>query len=379
MPWKALPLLLTSCCLVPATYAQTATATSGKEVWNALANPSMDPERSAPIQNVEIKRDRLDIILIDGTIQFVKPAGGIVFGAAFHGNGRILLDPPNAIEAQQLRLFIKQDRLNMTFSDATFSFTDGFFDEVAKQVKWQAATFPSDDLYVKRQQEREDLGAQCLPRLFKSVLSGDRSRTAFFLADFKTKDKDWVQAVDDSMQQEQMIVGRWSAMGTRKHFDVWTEFPSGGRDPRHTYDDPVARQDFLVPEYHIDAEVEENADLRATAVLTIQPRSSGERTLLFHLDSNLRVDSITDEQGRALEFFQAQEKKDRPQSYGDYVATVLAAPNALNVLQKLQFHYAGKRAVKKVGTAITTPKIWGGIRRSSNKTRPGKLFGRNLS
>jgi hypothetical protein len=342
-------VVFAGCCLVPDTFAQTAPLVSGKDVWNALAKPGMDPERSAQVKNVQIKRDQLTITLIDGVIQFAKEANGVVFGAVFHGNGRAQVHPPNSIEAQQLRLFTKQDELDMNFTGATFSFTDGLFDEIARQVKWQASGPSSDDLYAKRQQEREDLGAQCLPRLFKSVLSPDRRRTAFFVADLLTKEKDWVEFLDDAMQQEEIIVGRWSTMGTGKHFDVWTEFPSGTRDPRHAYDNPLARQDFVVLAYQIDAEVEENADLSAMASLTVQPRFSGERAFLFHLDSNLRVDFIKDEQGRALEFVQAQEKRDRAQSYGDYVTLVLADPTVANVIQKLQFHYAGKRAIRKVG------------------------------
>lgn len=342
-------LLIIVYCLPAKAFAQAAPLASAEEVWNVLANPGMDPEKSAHLQNVQIKRDRLNITLIDGVIQFVKPVHGVVFGAVFHGDGRVLLDPPNPIEAQQLRLFAKQEKLDMTFTAATFSFTDGLLDEIARQAKWQASGRASDDLYAKRQHEREDLGAQYLPRLFKSMLSPDWSRTAFFLADLQTKDKDWVELLYDAMQQEEIIVGRWSTMGTRKHFDVWTEFPVAARDPRHVYDDPAARQDFLVLAYQIDANVEENADLAAMAVLTVQPRFSGEAVLLFHLDSNLRVDSIRDEQGHAIEFFQAQEKNDRPQSYGDYVALVLLAPTIANVAQKLQFHYSGKRAIRKVG------------------------------
>jgi len=69
--------------------------------------------------------------------------------------GRLQADPPNAREAQQLRLFTKQDRLNVEFTEATFSFTDGLLDEIAKQVKWQASGPASDDLFAKRQKERE--------------------------------------------------------------------------------------------------------------------------------------------------------------------------------------------------------------------------------
>ena len=84
-------------------------------------------------------RPHVRINLTDGTIQFTQPVNGVVFGAVFHGKGRLQAEPPNPQEAQQLRLFTRQDKLNVEFTEATFSFTDGLLDEVAKQVKWQAA------------------------------------------------------------------------------------------------------------------------------------------------------------------------------------------------------------------------------------------------
>jgi hypothetical protein len=98
---KLIAVVFAGCCLVPATFAQTAPPVFGKDVWNALAKPGMDPERSAQLQNVQIRRDRLTITLIDGVIQFAKEANGVVFGAVFHGNGRVQVHPANSIEAQQ--------------------------------------------------------------------------------------------------------------------------------------------------------------------------------------------------------------------------------------------------------------------------------------
>src|SRR5206468_10840872 len=118
--------------------------------------------------------------LTDGTIQFGQPANGVVFAAVFHGTGHVEAVPPNPLEAQQLWLFTKQDKLNMTFTEATFSFTDSLLDEVSRQVKWQAGGPAADDLYASRQKDREDFGAEYLPRLFKGVLSADHQRTAYF-------------------------------------------------------------------------------------------------------------------------------------------------------------------------------------------------------
>jgi hypothetical protein len=241
----------------------------------------MDPAKSAHTENVEIVRDRVHIILTDGTIQFVQPANGIVFGAVFHGKGRVQADPPNPIEAQQLFLFTKQPKLDMPFTDATFSSTDGLLEEVAKQVKWQGTGPTADELYAKRQQEREDLGAEYLPRLFKSVMSGDRKRTGYFLADLKTNDKGWVEVRDDAMQIEEIRVGRWAEVSIGRIPDTWMHFPANERDPRHAYDDPAARQDFLIPNYKIATSVADNAELNATTEATVQPRYSGEAVLLF--------------------------------------------------------------------------------------------------
>jgi hypothetical protein len=149
------PMLAIVCILtISAGLAQASPADSATTAWNALSNPVMDPAKSAHMENVTIVRDRVRITLTDGTIQFTQPANGVVFGAVFHGKGRVQIDPPNPIEAQQLRLFTKQDKVDMAFTDATFSFTDGLLEEVGKQVKWQASGPAPDDTYAKRQKER---------------------------------------------------------------------------------------------------------------------------------------------------------------------------------------------------------------------------------
>jgi hypothetical protein len=309
----------------------------------------MDSAKFAHVKNVGIVRDRVHISLTDGTIQFARPSNGIVFGAVFHGNGRLQADSPNAIEAHQLHLFTKQERLDMPFTEATFSFTDGLPDEIAKQVTWESSGPATDDLYANRQKEREELGAEYLPRLFKGVLSSDHARTAYFLADLKTKDKGWVEVRDDAMQLEEIRIGRWSDVGSFKTHDMWMNFPVAPRDYRHAYDDPAARRDFLIPRYQISVHVADNSEMSATAQAVVQPRFSGEQILLFSLDSNLRVSSVKDEQGHALPFFQARERKERLQSYGDYVSVALPRPTEAGHNQALEFQYSGKHVVVKVG------------------------------
>lgn len=330
-------------------FGQAAAGAPAAAVWSALSTPAMDPAKSAHAENVEIVRDKLRIILTEGTIQFTQPVNGVVFGAVFHGNGRLRADPPNPLEAQQLRLFTKQDKLDAPFTDATFCFTDGLLEEVGKQVKWQPSGSAADELYNKRQKEREDLGESSMPRLLQAILSADRAHAAYFLADVKTE-KGWLEAHDDALESEEISVGRWVDVGPFKIFDTWMSFPAGGRASAEAWNDPQAKEDFRIRSFKIDASVTSGAELHATAHLDIEPRLAGETVAIFNLDSNLRVESIKDSNSNSLAFYQSRETKDRYQSYGDYVAVILAQSLAVGTPLGLDFHYGGKRAIRKAGS-----------------------------
>jgi hypothetical protein len=345
---NAVLLLVGTVAFAPWCLAQAPAGSSAAIVWNALSGPAMDPAKSAHAENVDIIRDHVRINLTNGTIQFMQPVNGVVFGAVFHGKGRLLAEPPNPQEAQQLRLFTKQDKLNAEFTDATFSFTDGLFEEVAKQVKWEASGPAADDLYAKRQKEREDLGESSMPRLLQSILSADRVRTAYFLADLKV-DKSWVEVHDDAMDAEEIEVGRWVDVGPVKIFDAWMRFPAG-RTSAEAWKDPLAKKDFAIRGYKIDASVTSGAELHATARLDLEPRLAGESVLIFALDANLRLEGIKDSSNNSLTFYQSRETKDRYQSYGDYVAVILAQPLVVGTPLSLEFHYGGKRAISKAGS-----------------------------
>jgi hypothetical protein len=327
--------------------AQTPAGSPAATVWNALFTAAMDPAKSVHAENVDIIRDHIRINLTDGTIQFTQPVNGVVFGAVFHGKGRLQADPPNPQEAQQLRLFTKQDRLNVEFGDATFSFTDGLLDEIAKQVKWQTSGPAADDLYAKRQKEREDLGESSMPRLLQSILSADRARTAYFLADLRI-DKGWVEVHDDVLNLEDISVGRWVDVGPFKIFDTWMSFPAG-RTSAEAWKDPQAKEDFTIRSYKIDVGATSGAELNATAHLDLEPRLAGQSVLIFDLDANLRVESVKDSSNNSLAFYQSRETKDRYQSYGDYVAVILAQPLVVGTPLSLDFRYGGKRAIRKAG------------------------------
>lgn len=321
-------------------------------VWNTVDQAPFDTAKTAHVENLTLTRDRIRITLEDGTIQFSQPAAGVVFGAAFNGRGRIEVAPPDAIETQQLQLFTKTQTLNLEFSQATFSFTDATFDEIAKQVKWTNASDSTlASLYQSRQRTREDLAAQIEPRIFEGILSGDRQKTAYFMADMKTNSQGWVMATYDALSLEEVAIGRYASRGTPALvFDTWMSFPAGGANARDVFQQPLKKDVFLAKGYQIDALVTSGADLSATTKVNLQYQAAGERVLVFYLSANLRVSSVKDEKGTALAFFQPKEPRDRFPTYGDYVAVALAQPTQAGQTATLTFEYEGKHMIQKVGT-----------------------------
>src|SRR6185437_15793955 len=340
------------CVAPPGVRAQNASAQDASAAWSAVSQTSFDSEKTASVEGVTIVHDRMRITLKDGSISFSQRAAGVVFGAAFKGRGTVEIAPPNALEAQQLDLLTKQKTLNMDFTEATFSFTDDTFGQVAKQVKWtNGPAAELESLYNGRQREREDLDAEIVPRVFEGVLDQDHKQTAYFAADMKTNSDGWVLARYDALEPEEISVGRYESRGSPALlFDKWMSFPAGNITASQAYEQPTSKDVFAVHGYQIDATVTGGADLSATTKVNLQYQKAGERVLVFELSANLRVSTVKDETGAALPFFQPRDPKDRFPTYGDYVAVVLPAATQEAKQATLTFEYAGKHLIQKVGT-----------------------------
>lgn len=332
---------------------QIAAAQDASAVWNALSQPVFDGSKSATVENIEIARDRIRITLIDGTIRFAQPANGVEFAAAFEGRGKLQIVPPDPRETQQLQLLTHASAVNMDFTQAVFSSADGFFDEIARQVRWgPASSNQLAGLYAKQQTDREDLGIGILPRLFQGVMSQDHVRTAYLAAEMKTSQAGWVLARYDALDPEEVWVGRWQAQGPVNGFDTWMHFPAGNVTSSAAFDDPLAKDTMVVRGYKIDTTLTGGGEISATADVRLDERVSGERVGVFDLDPNARVSSVKNAQGAPLAFFQAREQKDRPQDFGRWVAVVLAQPSQAEKTETLEFQYAGKRVVRTVGAGM---------------------------
>ncbi len=339
-------------------------------IWKSLAAPALDPEKSAAVRDLKIERDRIRVTLHEGALQLARPAGDLVFAAAFQGRGQIDVAPPTEGERHHLRLFVGKDALALEFSEAVFLFSDGTAEELGKQTQFAASHRALPPRAIQERLEAvENAGAELLPRLFKSALSGDRRRTALFHAMVKTRDKGWIAAGVDALEAEEVGVGRWVGIERGEVFDSWLSFPARDASAADNWRDPHARDDFRIRGYQIDAAVAENAEMRATARVKLDYLAGGERALLFELDSNLRVSAVR-LGSTALPYFQPRDPRDDP-SHGDYIAVVLPEATVAGRQAELEFEYAGRRVVRKVGAGsfFCQSGGWYPTRRNSFATR----------
>jgi len=339
---------LAGLCLLPA-LAPGVRAQDAAAVWATLQKPAFAPEKSSAIGGVALVRDRIRITFDGGNISFTQPVEGLVFGAEFRGRGRVSVEPPNDIEARQLEVRSGSREFAFEFTEAVLNFTDGTAAELASRAQGASAGAVAGSLYADWQRERLYFHTYVLPRIFKSLLSADRARTAFFTADLKTTGKGWVHVRWDALEPEEIQAGRWISTGVISIIDRWMVFPAGGKSAAEAFQDPLAREDFHIRGYRISASVTAGAELGATTQVTIDHTVAGERVLLFELDPSLRVTSVKDGQGGTLPFFQPRDPKDGTQYQGDHVAVVLPARTAAGVSNTVEFVYAGKRVVRKVG------------------------------
>ncbi len=319
-------------------------------VWTAVNQPVFDGAKSAAVSNLVIERDRIRITLANGTLQFAQPANGRAFAAYYSGSGKIEMAPPNALEAHQLLVNTGKRELAMSFSEALFSFSDGLLEEIAKKTALGSGSAAGAENFRKRQEDREDIGAEIVPRVFKGLLSGDTKRSAYFAAELKTDEKGWVLAQYDALEPEQVRIGRWLNYGGYYAFDTWMQFPADGQMAAAAFNDPLAREDFTIRGYKINATVTTGAELIAETQVKLAHKTAGERALLFELDSNLRLEWVKDEKGATLTFFQPRDPKNRDQSYGDYAVVLLPDATTAGQEQVLNFRYTGKRVVRKEGS-----------------------------
>lgn len=307
-------------------------------IYQTLRNRA--PAGAFQVKNVTIKRDAGELRFADGTITLYSEVNGMVTGAIFQGQGTLHIDPPSEMEKHQLKLVMKTEVLDQPFTTAVMAFTD----DTAKELKAASAGEASAGSATGAWDEmktlyRKELHYDLEERLLADVLTGKPG--GFFMANvkgpmFSKRLLYFVDPIGAFGVSPEAVGLLTSADGG---YDVALGFPSAAQRKGPF----VSTAPFSISQQTIDATIERNGKLTATATALVKAERDGVRVLPLELYPTLRASGVWNAKGEALDYI--QEDKDQDPDF----AVVLDKPLAKGETIQITTSYSGKEVIAEIG------------------------------
>jgi hypothetical protein len=254
------------------------------------------------VKDLTLKRDAAEFLLKSGTVYLYGDVAGATTGAVFVGEGTLHVVPPNAMERKQLKAVMKTEVLEQRFATVVFAFTDGTAAELKKgagpsATSTASAMEPAQDAQnLFRKVLRYDLEARLLED------AGTPNTGGFFLAEVKGPlfSKRLIYVVDPhgaiAVEPEEVALLTSSDEG----FDVTLGFRSA---TQRRMAQPPQNEAFRISQQTIDATIDKNGRLTATAVTQVEAKQNGVEVLPLQMFPTLRVSGVWGRTARRLTLF----------------------------------------------------------------------------
>ena len=315
-----------------------------ESLYLQLQAVGLDSTQVYRIRNGSVDRGAVHISLDDGVIAFTRRVDGHITGAMFKGDGELLLEPPTTVERASLALFTGAAILDERFSVAYFRFNDDVFGDLKSSLRepdspaefveqWDKpaiALDQEDALRLLISFSRSGAEGSAPDRMLHAYIQGQR------LGTFEVR--------YDSLSSEQVSVGQHKTKDGASYYNVWTSFSQRGKHGESDTDpaDELPADDFDITQFRVDTDVKPPTDISATATLTVTPRHTGGKVLVFELSHLLDVKSVT-ANGAPVDFIhnQAVEGSQLAKRGNDFLVVLLATPLKVGEPVELKIDYAG--------------------------------------
>ncbi len=273
-------------------------ADSPRETLTALNALRVDPHAVYAITSknrIEIHEPDVVISLTEGKLGLLQPFEGRVTGLVFSGIGHILALPRDPTEKQQLARFLGAPILDEHFFSGYFRFTDDTLPDLLSQLQRESITPTADDPYVAAwQAQLERLNpTHSLRILFEKYYSPPRH---FFHAGLDGALTGPFDILIDDSRTENFLMGQTRPSPNGLFYDTWASYTLPGSTP------PPAR--FHAVHYRVDTTILPDNSLDGRASIEFRPLAAPEQMLFINLARDLKVDSVSLENGPEVPFFQ---------------------------------------------------------------------------
>lgn len=270
------------------------------ERYRQLREARLEP--AGELRDATLRIDRVELTFEHGQLYLAPEIGGHVTGAVFLGDGRVLLDPPDAVEREQLDRHLESEAIDMEFERLVLRFSD----DTAERLRSQAVpggrvdTRRAQGLWKERHDKAGDerlfdVDARVLADLVDLEHGTADPRGGLLWADIDADH--WFSVEIDPGRQEEVFVTR--SRGRDRLRDVWTAFHL-----REEYALPegsdagvaLAAESWTppgqTPETAVDLYIDDNGSVAGTAWLRIVP-SRPLSTLRLLVSPVLEVDAVS--------------------------------------------------------------------------------------
>ncbi len=326
--------VLTSCLLVRA-----ASQPSAAQITEALSKIALDPQQTYRVRDLRIARGDIKIYLTDGVLAFATPVAGRSVAAVFTtalsetGDAEVLVLPPQRSERASLASFTGSPNLDEHFGSALFVFSDGTARELESELQ-QSMIRPAPGTISKLAPVNPVLRSVCTQidvSLAESLLDNHSQQDGFFYAVIGGRQLGSFDLTYQPDEFEPVSVGRVSPDG--KQFQLWSSFR-----PRRS--PPFVQPPAEISNYRIDATIEPDLSLSASADFSVEARPQDGRVLSFNLSDHLQVESASINGAPAEVYQRASPRLAQLKSSGSFLI-VSRTPLQPGTRYQVQVHYRG--------------------------------------
>jgi len=273
-------------------------ADSPRDTLGALNALRLDPQaiyRIASKDRIELHEADAVISFSDGQIALFEPFEGHITGFVFSGAGHVLAVPRDSAEKQQIARFLGAPILDQHFFSGYFRFTDDTAQDLLGQLRREdIAPVPDNEFISAWQPQLERLNpTHSLRILFEKYHS---QPCHFFHAGLDGAVTGPFDILIDQLRTENFSLGQPRRAENLVYYDVWASYTLAGTSP------PLPH--FHATHYTIDTIIHPDNSLDAHARVEFRALAAPEQILFVNLARDLKVDSVSLENGLPLPFFQ---------------------------------------------------------------------------
>ena len=330
--------------LAPRAHAQRAGANAAgiegvpsdpRALYQALNALTPDGEHVYTIHELNLRRDVVNMRLIEGKLAFFQPIGGRVTGAVFTGRGHIFATPRDRGERQSIAQYLGVPMVGQDFERAYLRFTDDTAAEIRQQLSSPDVSEASDPAFAESWGALVNgLNPWHSLRVMFDLLSADP--LPYFYIGVENEHIGAFDVLVDERRDEQVLMGQPRIEAGGRFYDTWASFKA--------LDAPKNPIEMFSPlDYSVNTTIANDLTLEGTTTLHLKTVRAGERIVLLELSRNLTVEGVKLENGPPLIFFQNEDmsRHDILERGNDALLAVLPAPAKAGEEIRLEVKYRG--------------------------------------